>query len=85
MADEYVPDRWAGISLGLEYKFRLLRIEEKKEYVIFDYITGKVVEHIQPKETDFFTEQFAMERLYKINDLERKLSKDVLEAIDQTS
>ena len=37
MADEYVPDRWAGISLGLEYKFRLLRIEEKKEYVIFDY------------------------------------------------
>jgi uncharacterized FlaG/YvyC family protein len=85
MADEYVSDRRAGISLGLEYKYRLLKLEGKKDYVIFDYTTGKVIEHIPPKETDFFTEQFAMERLHKMNDLERVLSKEVLESIDQIS
>ena len=84
MEEEYVPDRWAGVSLGLEHKFRLLRTE-KNEYIIFDYLTGKITEYIPPKETDFFTEQFAMNRLYEINGLEKTLSRDVLEAIDQTS
>jgi hypothetical protein len=85
MTDEFVPDRWKGISLGLGYKFRLLQIKEPKGYLIFDYTTGKIVEHIPPKETEFFTEQFAMKRLYEINELNKNPSREVLEAIDQTA
>lgn len=85
MTDKYVLDRWAGISLGLEYKFRLLRIKESENYVIFDYTTGKIVEQIPRKETKFLTERCAMKRLYEINNLEEGLSKEVLEAIDQTA
>jgi len=48
-------------------------------------LTGKLVEHIPSKETDSLTMQLAMERLYEINNLKRELSKDVLEAIDETS
>ena len=84
MADECVSDRWAGISLGLEYKFRLLKVKEHGNYIIFDYTTGKIVEQVPMRDTKFDTERFAMKRLYEVNGLEGNLSREVLEAIDQT-
>ena len=83
MVDEYILGaKWSGVSMGLEHKFRLIKTNSPGDYVIFDYTTGKVVEHIPPKENEFFTKEFAMQRLYQINGLNNTLDKDVLEEID---
>ena len=83
--DKIVKDRWSGISLGLENQFRL--IEKGKRYFIFNYTTGEIIEYVKREKclNDLSYYEKAMERLYEINGIERKLSKEVKLEIDLTS
>jgi hypothetical protein len=83
MEDEYVPDRWAGGSLGLEYKFRL--VEYKGYYVIFDYTTGRIVECIINQQYEHETKNYAYRRLFEVNGLEMKVDDEMKRALDETA
>lgn len=82
---EFIEDRWSGISLGLEYKYRL--VEYKGKYVIFDYTTGEITERIKKGKhlNDFFYKEKAMKRLWEINKVKKELSEEVKQEIDLTS
>ncbi len=82
MSNDYVPDLWAGESLGLVYKFRLLKHEG--QYVIFNCTDGKIVERIPPQENEWQTQQIASDRLYAINGLEKKVDEGMKRALDET-
>jgi hypothetical protein len=71
----FVEDRWSGISLGREYKYRLIKYKNK--YIIFDYTTGEIVEHIKKGKhlNDFFYTEKAMKRLWEINVIKKNCLK----------
>jgi hypothetical protein len=83
ITDEYVPDRWAGGSLGLEYKFRL--IEYKGHHVIFDYMTGRIMECIVNQKYEHLTKDYANKRLFEVNGLEMKVDAEMRRALDETN
>ena len=84
MMKEFVKDRWGGVSLGLEYKYRLIKY--KRRLVIFDYLTGEIVKKVRKEKSlnDFFYTEKAMKRLFEINKIEPILSEEVKQEIDST-
>ena len=82
---EFVKNRCSGISLGLEYKYRLTKY--KKIFIIFDYLTGEITEYIKKEKglNDIFYDKRAMERLYEINNVKCELSEQMKQEIDLTN
>ncbi|HLA23648.1 MAG TPA: hypothetical protein VJZ93_03900 [Candidatus Nanoarchaeia archaeon] len=78
--EEFVPDRFSGMSLGLEYKYRLLEIGGA--YVIFDYTNGKIMERIPEERNRFFTERRGVKRLHEINGLKKEIGEEMARVLD---
>jgi len=81
MSEEIIDDsERSGISIGLECKYRMIKHGEN--YVIYEAVGGRIVERIESQRCDIADFEAGLERLYKINGLERTLSGEVREAID---
>jgi hypothetical protein len=78
----YVDDLFMGVSLGLEYKYRSCKYKEK--YVLYDFTDGKIIEEIPDQKRESLTEQLAIDKLHKINGLERSISEEMKKLIDET-
>jgi hypothetical protein len=81
MFPKHVKDKLAGESLGLQYKYRLTQIHGR--YVLYNVIDGNIVEKIQKQESDIFTKEKAMQRLFEINGLENIVDAELCNEIDE--
>lgn len=72
----YVKDKYKGISIGWDYPYRATQIG--KQFVIYQMSDGKIVEKIPYNPINIINEDNMMKRLYAINNLERKIDKDIL-------
>jgi len=76
----YVKDKFKGISIGLDYQYRATKI--RKQFVIYRMSDGKIIEKIPYEKIDVINEDNMIKRLYEINNLEKKVDKDIIGEID---
>ena len=78
---EYVEgDRFAGVSLGIQYNYRYTR--NKGQLVIYDIRNGEIVERIEDTGNDQLTEDTAMKRLYEINGIKNTITEEMKDLLD---
>jgi len=76
----YVKNPVMGISIGLEYPYRAKKIG--KRYVIYRMSDGKIIEKLHYNKINSINESNAIKRLYKINNLEMKVSENIKSELD---
>ena len=76
----YVKDKFKGISIGLDYPYRAIKI--RKRFVIYKMSDGKIVEKMPYNKIGSVNEDNTIKRLYEINNIERKLDKGTIKEID---
>ena len=80
MGRKYIKNKIKGISLGLEFPYRLA--ERKTKFLLYRMSDGKIIKKFPNKE--YSDRGKAIERLYEINKLEKSLSEEVKMEIDAT-
>jgi len=75
-----MKDTSKGISIGLNYPYRAIKIG--KQFVIYRMSDGKIIEKISYNKVDMLNEDNMIKRLYEINNLEKKVDKEIIGEID---
>lgn len=76
----YVKDKFKGISIGLDYLYRAIKLG--KRFVIYRMGDGRITEKISYNKVDAINEDNMLKRLYEINNLERKVNKNIIKETD---
>lgn len=80
LKQQYINDKFEGISLGLEFKYRLTQF--KGRYVLYQMNDGLIVEKIEYEKNPAIYEDHALERLYQINGINRKVSEEIRQEME---
>jgi len=78
----YIENKEEGISVGKRCPYRAKKIEE--QFVIYRMDDGKIIEKLPYEEVECINEENAINRLYELNDLEKKIDKETKDAIDMS-
>lgn len=77
---KHIKDTSKGISIGLNYSYRAIKIG--KQFVIYRMSDGRMVEKMPYEKVDAINEDNMIKRLYEINNLEKKVDKEIIKEMD---
>jgi hypothetical protein len=77
---QHVKDKFEGISLGLEFNYRLSL--HRRKWVLYQMSDGLIVERIKHEPNPVIYESHALERLYQINCVNKKVLEEIKQEME---